>query len=69
MISFRVTKMTCGHCVKAITQAVVGVDRLATVQADLATHQVHIDPVSGTREAFAGAIAAAGYPVEPAANA
>lgn len=65
MIEFRVANMTCGHCVKAITQAVVGVDRLAVVEADVAMREVRIEPVSGSREAFAAAITAAGYQVEP----
>ena len=35
MITFEVKDMTCGHCIKAITQAVLTVDSTAKVQIDL----------------------------------
>jgi hypothetical protein len=43
MLSFQIPNMTCGHCVRAVTQAVQLADPAATVQADLATHQVQVD--------------------------
>ena len=36
MQSFKVTGMTCAHCVRAVTDAVRGVDAAADVKVDLA---------------------------------
>ena len=61
MISFEVNDMTCGHCGRAITEAVQAIDSGARVQVDLATHRVQIDPVSAHAPALAQAIQDAGY--------
>lgn len=66
MITFQIPAMTCGHCVRSITEAVQATDPAAKVQADLASHSVHIDS-STAPEALASALTAAGYP--PAAGA
>ena len=63
MLSFQIPNMTCGHCVRAVTQAVQLADPAATVQADLATHQVQVD-TTASRNAVATQLAQAGY--EPA---
>ena len=60
MIEFQVNDMTCGHCVKAITQAVADVDAAAKVDIDLPTHRVRIDG-NNDAEALRAAIAEAGY--------
>jgi copper chaperone len=60
MQSFQIPAMSCGHCVRAITEAVHAVDPAALVQADLATHQVEVD-TTAPREAVAASLAAAGY--------
>ncbi|WP_300631478.1 cation transporter [Pseudomonas sp.] len=39
---FNVEGMTCGHCVRAVTQAVQSQDANAEVQVDLATKQVSV---------------------------
>ncbi len=39
---FSVEGMTCGHCVKAVTQAVQDRDPAAQVEVDLATKQVSV---------------------------
>ena len=60
MQHFDIPDMTCGHCVKTITQAVQSVDAAAQVQADLATHSIGV--TSGASVAsLSAAIAAAGY--------
>ncbi len=46
MIAFEVNDMTCGHCVRAITEAVHCADNGARVQVDLAAHRVQIEPVA-----------------------
>ena len=63
MLELTLPTMTCGHCVRAVTQAVQLADPAATVQADLATHQVQVD-TTASRDAVATQLAQAGY--EPA---
>lgn len=62
MIEFQVKGMSCGHCVKAVTQAVQEVDAAASVVVDLAAQQVRVESTAD-RAVLAGAIAEAGFPV------
>ena len=39
---FSVEGMTCGHCVKAVTQAVQSQDPAASVEADLKAKEVRV---------------------------
>ncbi|MHC5349377.1 heavy-metal-associated domain-containing protein [Metapseudomonas furukawaii] len=39
---FKVQGMSCGHCVRAITQAVQALDPAAEVQVDLASGEVRV---------------------------
>ncbi|MGH8416643.1 MAG: heavy-metal-associated domain-containing protein [Pseudomonas sp.] len=39
---FNVQGMTCGHCVKAVTNAIKGKDPAANVQIDLAKGEVSV---------------------------
>lgn len=64
MISFQVKDMSCGHCVRSITQAVTGLDAAARLQFDLAQHLVHIEPVAADGAQLAAAIQAAGFTPE-----
>ncbi len=57
---FTVQGMSCGHCVKAVTQAVQQLDPQAQVQVDLETQRVEVQSVQ-PREAIAAAIADQGY--------
>ncbi len=61
MISFQVNDMTCGHCVSSITKAVRAADGGATVQIDLATHRVEIEPTKSDAAELGDAIKEAGY--------
>jgi copper chaperone len=61
MVTFQVQDMTCGHCVSAITRAVKELDTDATLDFDLAAHQVHIDSTSASPERLGEAMVAAGY--------
>lgn len=61
MISFQVDDMTCGHCVKAVTQAIQGADPQAQVQIDLPAHRVAVSAARADVGALKAAIAAAGY--------
>ncbi|MBX3654858.1 MAG: heavy-metal-associated domain-containing protein [Ramlibacter sp.] len=59
---FQVQGMTCGHCERAVTQAVQSLDPAALVKIDRAEGQVEVE--SGQpREAIAQAIAEEGYTV------
>lgn len=62
MFEFQVPSMSCGHCVKAVTQAVQSVDAQAKVQVDLAQHQVTVETLQ-ERQAIVDVLAEAGYPV------
>lgn len=60
--SFNVKGMTCGHCEKAVTQAVKSVDPQAEVKIDRASGKVDVDSAQ-PREAIAAAITEEGYAV------
>ena len=60
--TFNVQGMSCGHCEKAVTQAVKSVDPAAVVKVDLPTGKVEVQS-DQAREAIAKAIAEEGYPV------
>jgi copper chaperone len=59
-IEFIVQDMTCGHCVKSITQAVQEVSENAQVIAHTESHRVMVKG-AGDAAAVEGAIRAAGY--------
>ncbi len=60
MLTLDIPNMTCGHCVRAITEAVHRVDPQAQVQTDLAQHQVHVTGPA-ERAALVAALTEAGY--------
>jgi copper chaperone len=43
MIEFTLPTMTCGHCVRTVTDTVQRLDAQAQVQIDLPTHRLRID--------------------------
>ncbi|HEX9719800.1 MAG TPA: cation transporter [Ramlibacter sp.] len=59
---FDVQGMSCGHCERAVTQAVKAVDPTAEVKVDLGSGKVQVQTAQ-PREAIAKAIAEEGYPV------
>jgi copper chaperone len=59
---FRVSDMTCGHCVGTVRQALERRLPGASISVDLASHVVE---TSGDAGAAAEAISAAGYTPEP----
>ena len=70
MNAFEVKDMSCGHCVKAITQAVKALDHGAQVRIDLATHRVEIESGGAPATPWGDVIREAGYtPVALAAGA
>lgn len=60
---FQVAGMNCGHCVRAVEQAVQGIDPQAQVTVELSQGQVQVQSAQ-PREALAAAIADAGYTVQ-----
>lgn len=61
----KVTGMSCGHCVRAISLAVRTVDEVAAVEIDLATGEVRITSRLGL-EQLLEVVRAEGYGAEPA---
>jgi len=51
MLSLKVSGMTCGGCINAITRAIQARDPAAIIQADLATQMVTIQTSLGDSEA------------------
>ena len=68
MVTFEVQDMTCGRCVGSITKAVHAIDQGAQVTADLARHQVRIEPTVSDRTQLSDAIREAGYTPVPIAD-
>jgi copper chaperone len=59
---FTVEGMTCGHCEKAVTKALLALDAQAKVVIDRTQNKVQVDSEQA-REALAKAIAEEGYRV------
>lgn len=59
---FNVEGMTCGHCIKAISEALQARDPAAKVQVDLGKKEVRVDSQVDATELMS-AIAEAGYDV------
>ena len=62
MLSLKVSDMTCGGCIKAVTKAIQAQDPSATVQADLATQIVSLETTLSQAQA-SQLIKDAGFPV------
>jgi copper chaperone len=61
MLNFEIPAISCGHCVRAVTDAVNEADPQARVQVDLATHRVSVETVA-PRERIVERLVEAGYP-------
>jgi copper chaperone len=62
MLSLKVTGMTCGGCINAVTRAIQSQDPQAKVQADLATQTVSLE-TSLSKAQASELIKDAGFPV------
>ena len=62
MLSLKVTGMTCGGCINAVTRAIQSQDPQAKVQADLATQTVSLE-TSLSKAHASELIKDAGFPV------
>ena len=65
MQNFKVSGMTCDHCVRAVTQAIQRLDPAASVDVDLAAGRVAVRGAKADPADLAAAIAEEGYRVEP----
>ena len=61
MLTLDIPNMTCGHCVRAITEAVQALDPQAVVSTDLAQHLVRVQTQLPTA-AITAQLTEAGYP-------
>ncbi|HNU10702.1 MAG TPA: heavy-metal-associated domain-containing protein [Rubrivivax sp.] len=61
MLEYDIAKLSCGHCVRAVTEAVQEVDPAAQVQVDLARKHVSIQTQAEAERVLA-ALVEAGYP-------
>ena len=60
MIELTLPTMTCGHCVRTVTETVHKVDAQAQVSIDLPSHRVQIDSQQPA-QAFTAALEEEGY--------
>ena len=60
MIEFDIAALSCGHCVRAVTEAVHEVDPAARVDVDLALKHATVQ-TQADRETLKAALAEAGY--------
>ena len=61
ILNLIVTGMTCGHCEKAVKQAIKDVDANATIEIKRTENLVIVDTAE-TTETIVAAITAEGYP-------
>ncbi len=61
ILNLMVTGMTCGHCEKAVKQAIKDVDANATIEIKRTENLVFVDTAE-TTETIVAAITAEGYP-------
>lgn len=61
MLTFTVPDMSCGHCVKAITNAITALDAQAQITADLESKVVTVE-TTAEQAAIAAALTEEGYP-------
>jgi copper chaperone len=60
MLEFDIANLSCGHCVRAVTEAVHEVDPAARVEVDLASKHVTVQS-QAERARLAAALTEAGY--------
>jgi len=66
MQSFKVTGMTCAHCVRAVTEAIQSLDPAAKVEVDLDAGRVVVGGGTLSAPQIVGAIEEEGYTAAPA---
>lgn len=64
MYRYRVDKMGCGGCAKAVTRAVEAIEPVARVEVDVGAKLVTVSGATSPADRIAQAISNAGYPAE-----
>ncbi|HSV36167.1 MAG TPA: heavy-metal-associated domain-containing protein [Ramlibacter sp.] len=64
MIEFDVQAMSCGHCVRTVTEAIQRIDPQARIEVDLAGKKVRVES-SADRQKLVEALTEEGYPPAP----
>lgn len=64
MIKLTIPDISCGHCIKAVTDTITGMDAAATVHADLSTKTVSVESAL-TETVLRQVLTDAGYPPAP----
>ena len=64
--TIKISGMTCGHCVRSVTQALEGVDGVKSAQVDLTAGQARVDydETETSPDALVSAVADEGYSAE-----
>ena len=60
MLELNIAALSCGHCARAVTEAVHEIDPAAQVEVDLGTKQVRVQ-TQATREQVVAVLTDAGY--------
>jgi copper chaperone len=68
MLEFDIATLSCGHCARAVTEAVQALDPAARVEVDLGRKHVSVDTRAAAAQ-VAAALTEAGYPPAPAPSA
>lgn len=63
MHRFEVPDMTCGHCAEMVTKAIHSVDRAASVDVDIDSHEVRVRS-DAEAAALTATLLEAGYPAQ-----
>lgn len=63
MVRFKISSMTCGHCVSTIEKAIAAIDAKAVVSADVAQREITVQGDLAEAD-ISEALKAAGYESE-----
>lgn len=63
-MKFLVENMTCGHCVRAVTQSITSADSAAQVDVDLTTKMTTVQSTQLNAEKIIALLAEEGYPAQ-----
>lgn len=63
---FQIPNMSCGGCARSVTRAIESVDANARIAIDQASREVEVSTDLPSHQ-IVSALAAAGYPAQPAA--
>ena len=62
-INLKITGMSCGHCVRAVTDALKGVEGVQVEQVNVGSAVVAYDPATVNADAIEAALSDEGYTV------